>query len=181
MSETLLPHNATPQEVALDETIARIGAVPVPVRDLWDPSACPVDVLPWLAWAFSVDNWNPEWTEAQKRGAVAASFDVHKRKGTRGALNSAIAGIGYSATIAEWWEQTPTAAPYTFAARITVEQEPLPTLSVYHSIIGVIESAKNARSHFDGIEIEAISRGGEFYGAVAIAGETVFLDAEPAA
>ena len=148
MSETLLPNNATPQEVALDETIARIAAVEVPIRDLWDPATCPVEVLPWLAWAFSVDNWNPAWTEAQKRGAVAASFGVHKRKGTRGALNSAIAGIGYAATIVEWWEQTPTAAPYTFAARITVEQEPLPTDSPLWTMDNVVITPHVAAESF---------------------------------
>lgn len=178
---TLLPNNATPQEEAIDLATARVGAVPMPNRSLWTPETCPADLLPWLAWAVSVDEWNPAWTETQKRGVIKASFAVHKRKGTRGALNSAIEGIGYDATITEWWEQTPEAAPYTFAALVTVEQEPLPTLSVYQSIIDVIESAKNARSHFDGIEIQAISRGGEFYGAAAISGETVFLDAEPAA
>lgn len=181
MSETLLPNNATPQEVALDQSTARLSDVPVPVKDVWNPQTCPADVLPWLAWAVSVDEWSPAWTDTQKRGAIEASYAVHKRKGTRGALNAAISGIGYAATVTEWWEQSPTASPYTFAARITVEQEPLPTMDIFNSIVDVIESAKNTRSHFDGIDIDAISRGGEFYGAAAISGETVFLSAEPAA
>jgi phage tail P2-like protein len=179
MSETLLPNNATAQETALEQSTARLSDVPVPIGDLWNPQTCPAAVLPWLAWAFSVDAWSPAWSLAQKLGAIAASLEVHRRKGTRGAVNSALAGIGYSATVTEWWEQAPVAAPYTFAARVTVEQEPLPTLAIYLSIVDVIESVKNARSHFDGIEIEAVSRGGEFFAAAMVLGETVHLNAEP--
>ena len=34
---------------------------------------CPADVLPWLGWALSVDDWDQDWSEQQKRSAIAAS------------------------------------------------------------------------------------------------------------
>ena len=56
MSRDLLPANATPLERALAETTARLSDVAVPIRDLWSPENCPTELLPWLAWALSVDS-----------------------------------------------------------------------------------------------------------------------------
>lgn len=95
MSETLLPDNATAQEIALDLATSRIGDVTVDIRAVMNPQACPAHLLPWLAWALSVDEWDAEWTEATKRAAVAASVGVHRRKGTRAAVRAAIAAAGY--------------------------------------------------------------------------------------
>ena len=52
---SLLPHNASPQERAIEAATARLADVPVPLRDLWNPETCPAELLPWLAWAFGVD------------------------------------------------------------------------------------------------------------------------------
>lgn len=91
----LLPDNATPQEVALDRATGRIGAVPVDVRLTWNPQTCPPAILPWLAWALSVDEWQPEWPVEQKRAVIAASVGVHRRKGTRTAVVEALQAAGY--------------------------------------------------------------------------------------
>ena len=50
----LLPPNRTKLEQALERATARLGAVPVPIKDLWNPWRCPVALLPWLAWSLSV-------------------------------------------------------------------------------------------------------------------------------
>ncbi|MGS4945207.1 phage tail protein I, partial [Meridianimarinicoccus sp. RP-17] len=69
---SLLPPNATPVERGFEAAGARITALPVPVRDTWNPATCPATLLPWLAWALSVDNWDPTWTEGQQRAVIAA-------------------------------------------------------------------------------------------------------------
>lgn len=62
---TILPPNATSLETALDGAGAvRIDAVQVPVGTIWRPEACPEELLPWLAWALSVDVWDESWPEA---------------------------------------------------------------------------------------------------------------------
>lgn len=99
----MLPPNASAQEQALQDTIARLGAVPTPIRGMWDPNTCPEHHLPWLAWAFSVDEWNPDWTAAQKRAVIRASFNVHKHKGTVGALRTALNALGYDIELLEWY------------------------------------------------------------------------------
>ena len=91
----LLPPNRTPLEAALDRTTSRLGDVPVPIKDLWSPNRCPVALLPWLAWALSVDEWDSDWPEARKREAIAASIEFHRYKGTVWSVREALRRIGY--------------------------------------------------------------------------------------
>jgi phage tail P2-like protein len=91
----LLPPNATAQEHALDDSMARLGAVQIGIVKLWNPQTCPANLLPWLAWALSVDEWDETWSEQQKRAMVAASYDVHSHKGTPYAIRRALAALGY--------------------------------------------------------------------------------------
>jgi len=91
----LLPSNANEHEHALDDATARIGAVPVEIVTLWNPQTCPAALLPWLAWALSVDEWDETWTETQKRDTVAASYAVHSHKGTPYAVKQALRALGY--------------------------------------------------------------------------------------
>ena len=43
------------------EALAEIRRVPIPLRDLLSPERCPEPLLPYLAWAFSVDRWHASW------------------------------------------------------------------------------------------------------------------------
>jgi phage tail P2-like protein len=104
MSETLLPPNATAQEVATDLATARIADVPVPLDTLWNPLTCPEAVLPWLAWALSIDEWDAGWPEDRRRETIAQALFVHRRKGTLAAVRTALITAGYgTATITENW------------------------------------------------------------------------------
>lgn len=94
-SVSLLPLNATAPERALESATARVGAVPNPLRTLWDPWTCPAETLPWLAWALSVDTWDNAWPEETKRAVVAGSLSWHRKKGTPWAIKQALANIGY--------------------------------------------------------------------------------------
>ncbi len=174
----LLPHNATPFEHALEDSAARITDIPVPVSGMFSADDCPAHLLAWLAWALSVDSWNDRWTESQKRGAIAAAAAVHNKKGTLGGLKHALSGIGYDTVIKEWFESIPHADPYTFFTTVIVDQEPIPDNGIYMSVIDTIENAKNARSHFTGLEIEGRSAGAMNIGMVYHTGEEVSVFAE---
>lgn len=90
------------------------------IKRIWDPELCPEALLPWLAWALSVDFWQEKWTEAQKRQAIGESVSVHTRRGTRQAVEEAIITVlklhnqdqddseskfKNAFSITEWWEQ----------------------------------------------------------------------------
>ena len=86
MTIPLLPPNATPFEVAVAQTYRRLSDVPTPIRLVWQPWQCPVDLLPWLAWTLSVDVWDDGWSEERKRHVIASAFELHRLKGTAAGL-----------------------------------------------------------------------------------------------
>ncbi len=137
----LLPPNATTHERALSFATERATSVRPPNRTLWDPWTCPADTLPWLAWSLAVQDWDTDWTEHQKRAAIAASVEIHRRAGTIGALRRALAAIGYEITVNE-----NTGQPYTFDLEVEVGDHGI-TEKTYLETERIALSNKNARSH----------------------------------
>jgi phage tail P2-like protein len=98
----LLPVGSGRAEHALADGVLAAFAFPVPVRHMWNPATCPAHLLPWLAFALSVDDWDPLWSDPVKRAVLAASFEVHRRKGTIAGMKLALDAAGYGdSTIVE--------------------------------------------------------------------------------
>lgn len=117
---SLLPPNATPLERAAAEALAQIQRVPVPLRTLWNPDTCPEHLLPYLAWTFSVDRWDPLWPATTKRAVIKRAFYVHQRKGTIAALRRVVEPFGYLFKVVEWWQTEPNGTPGTFRLDINL-------------------------------------------------------------
>tara|TARA_R110001592_G_scaffold104697_1_gene294538 strand:- start:47130 stop:47687 length:558 start_codon:yes stop_codon:yes gene_type:complete len=98
---SLLPANATDTEKALEAASARLAEVPIPVATVGDAAEAPANVLPFLAWAKSVDVWDKTWSEATRRQVIAAAPAVHRVKGTPGSIEDAFTAAGYAVTIIE--------------------------------------------------------------------------------
>lgn len=97
---SLLPSaNAGPAELAIEQTGARIEGFPDHIRPLWNADTCPAYLLPWLAWTLSVDHWSSSWSEETKRAVIRASVEVHRHKGTVGAIKRAMAAAGLGEAI----------------------------------------------------------------------------------
>lgn len=142
----LLPPNATTQERALSETTARIADVPVVVREMWNPDACPAGLLAWLAWAFSVDEWDAAWTDAQKRETIKSAVAVHRYKGTIGAVREALKALTVNARVQEWFNQLPAGPAYTFRILLEADQIGMDQ-AAFGSLLKVVDRTKNLRSH----------------------------------
>lgn len=128
----------------------------VPLRDLWNPARCPVKFLPYLAWAFSVDRWDEDWPEAEKRKAVSDAFYIHRRKGTVSAIRRVIENMGYSMSVAEWWEVADPAG--TFRLSIDVND-----VGITEEMVGELErligDAKSASRHLVGLDVRTRTDG----------------------
>ncbi len=81
MTGSVLPQTASDFEKALTAAMLHHG-LDVPIGDLWNPDRCPAPLLPYLAWALSVDFWVEEWPEHKKRRVIAESVELHRLKGT---------------------------------------------------------------------------------------------------
>lgn len=173
----LLPKNSTQLEKKLSSTLA-LSNISVPIRDIWNPDTCREDMLPWLAWGFYVDEWRDNWTEQQKRDAIKASLNVHKHKGTIGAVKAALAALGFSVQVQEWFNQIPDGEPYTFKLLIAVDQVGF-DFDELKKIQKVVNSAKNIRSHMAKIEPIINSMASGYAGAIVCMGNEITVKNEP--
>lgn len=166
---SLLPDNATPQEVALDLATARIGDVDVPIRTLWDPENCPADILPWLAWAFSVDKWDATWTDAQKRAIVAGAIFVHKRKGTPAAVKEVVSAIFGGGDVIEAWQDVDLSAhEFKIVTTGTLQSE-----AQFVELIDLVDGAKPVRSHLVAVQIQSATTSDVYLGTASRVGGKV--------
>lgn len=144
---SILPSTSSDLERELDVAIARIEDIKIPISTLWDPWACPIEVLPYLAWALSVDFWRSDWSEAIKRRVVADAKLIHSKKGTRQAVERAIAGVFGSSEIKEWFEFDPRHTPGTFVVNAIVGDDGINSRTISDLTIA-IDNAKRKSAHY---------------------------------
>lgn len=150
---SLLPPNATTAERAL-ETALRVDIDLAAVGTLWNPATCPADVLPFLAWGLAISHWDADWTEAEKRAAIADAIPFHQIKGTRAAVEQVLARFHPLLTVVEWWQANPVQPPHTFEVRAPAEiGADFLTAETADAIIRDVAAAKPLRAHFDFVQV----------------------------
>jgi phage tail P2-like protein len=147
---SLLPPNATALERGLEAAASRAAAIPVALRDLWNPATCPVDLLPWLAWSLSIDIWDPAWPEPFKRARVAQAIEIQRLKGTLASVRAIVSLFGGSIALREWWETVPQGDPHTFNLVLSLASTSAgpPAAGLLEQGIDEITLTKPLRSHF---------------------------------
>ena len=171
MAVSILPPNVSDLERDLELALARIEQVEIPISTLWNPWECSLAVLPFLAWALSVDSWRSDWPETVKRRVVANSLSVHRIKGTRKAVEIAIDTLGLDYQVKEWFEEYPEAQPGTFKIDIYINDDAYLHTSD-KELEQVIHSAKNVRSHLRRINLNLSTKDQSFIGCQHLSGET---------
>lgn len=147
---SLLPPNASPLERAVEASIARFADLPVPLRDLWNPDTCPIDLLPYLAWALSIDAWSSDWPEEIRRSRVRNAIQIARRKGTAESVRAVVESFGGAVALREWWQMEPRGEPHTFQLAVTLTgQDGQPATAAYtDAVIAEVRRTKPVRSHF---------------------------------
>lgn len=157
---SLLPPNASPFEQAVEASTARMGNAPVPNAQLWNPAQCPAHLLPWLAWALSIDEWDSQWSEATQRQFIANSVSVHKNKGTLGAVKRALASLNINTEITEWYEKNSESPnedqsengsthgePGTFTVSALIDHQGIDS-ALINNIDRIVQSNKRHSAHY---------------------------------
>ena len=115
----LAPDTASVVERRLDDGAGyRVGMVPAGYR-AWCVDDLPKSWLPVLAWALSVELWDPAWTVAERRAAILSAVTQHREKGTPAGVKRALDFVGAIYDYAE---------PAPFTCTITIHN--LAALSV---------------------------------------------------
>lgn len=156
---SLLPSGSSPLEKAAAIACQSLQTLPVPLRQLWNASTCPVELLPYLAWAWSVDRWDENWSESVKRQVVRDSMFIHRHKGTIGALKRVVEPLGYIIKVTEWWQTDDP--PGTFRLDVGVQENGI-TQEIYDELERLIADARPVSRHLLGLSINLDSQG-EFY------------------
>lgn len=120
---SLLPPASTTLELDLEQTMARLDGVPLPMGTIWDADTCPANLLGFLAWSLSVDEWDPAWSEQVMREAIRVAPMLSSRKGTIWAIENALNKFGLGTKVKEWWAMDPPGAPGTFAVVTELQEE----------------------------------------------------------
>ena len=170
MAARLLPTNASELERLAAEAFAQIERTPIPLRELWNPDTCPVELLPILAWSFSVDRRSQAWPVSAKRNAIKAAYFIHAHKGTIGALRRVVEPLGYLIEVREWWQEAPLGVPGTFRLLIGVLDTGI-TEAMYQELSWLIDDAKPLSRHLVGLAIGLEVRGTSYIGAASTDGE----------
>ncbi|MDW6004724.1 phage tail protein I [Vibrio mangrovi] len=125
------------------------------IRNFLNPRKCRADLLPYLAWELSVDDWDDDWDDSIKRDLCEKALTVHMYKGTRGGVEAALAALGVTTELNEWFETSPPLKPGRFAVTAWVNKNLAPGKSeflsdtMYQRIRSAIDNTKNVRSHYD--------------------------------
>ena len=114
MNQTVLPNTASELEKAIVQACSDIfqelftvqygNRRDIPIRTLWNPDLCQVDMLPYLACAMSVDtvavksfmNDETDVNKPKLRQLIKDSVSIHKKKGTIRAIRETIKSLGYA-------------------------------------------------------------------------------------
>lgn len=162
----LQPPSGTALERGLSNALQRATALDVLIRDEWSPARCPAELLPWLAWAMAVEDWSEDWSIEQKRAVIARSIELHRYKGTFGAVQEALKAFALDVRVQEWFAQTPVASPYTFKVQVNINQSGIKQTELA-AMMAQIQRAKNLRSHLDEVKL-TISSGTGPHGAAVV-------------
>ena len=170
MSSSLLPPSSRDWLRYTEAGTARLSEITVALRTLWTPTACPVDLLPYLAWALSVDRWDKNWSEQTKRQVIKASWLVHRQKGTISALRRVVEPFGFLLRVIEWWQSGEE--PGTFKLEIGIQDEGI-TEETYLELERLIDDAKPRSRHLTGLSLSLQSQGYIEAGAGCYIGDTL--------
>ena len=115
---SLLPPNATSLENAIVDSSEQVSnAKVIGIGNLWNAATCPNEFLVYLAWAVDVDfSIYNKLDDQQRREYISKSVEIHRHKGTIGALKKALIIPDYTLNVEEWYSYS--GKPHTIKVHV---------------------------------------------------------------
>jgi phage tail P2-like protein len=140
---SILPDNSTALERALEHAVATALARKQSVfPNLWNPNTVPTHLLPWLAEAMGVLEWDSAAPQAEQRATLANVWQQYRHGGQRRGINKAIEPLGFNAELRPW--HTTAGTPYSLLAVCWSHDRAL-TSSILNRLQARIAIAKSER------------------------------------
>lgn len=149
-----MPPNASALDRAVETVLVQqLRAIGQPHRGLWTPETCPIDLLPWLAWAVGLEAWSSDWPEHVKRAMVRNAIAIQRRRGTLKSVRDAVASFGGAISLREWWQVRPDGSygdPYTFDLVLSLSGQDGNSASAafVQDVVAEVTRVKPLRAHF---------------------------------
>lgn len=148
---SLLPPSASSIERTIETAIGeRTVGINAPIAQLWNVDTCPAELLPWLAWAFSVEVWDHNWSQEIQRNVIRQSIQVHQVNGTASAARQALSAVFDEAEIFEWFQTG--GDPYTFSVSVAGAIRGATSIS---TAMDIIKRTKPVRAHLSKIQVKS--------------------------
>lgn len=114
------------------------------------------EILDVLAYDLHVDWYDYSYDIETKRATIKNSVEIHRKMGTKYAVEKATSNVYPGAKVEEWFEYG--GQPYTFRVHLDINESGLTA----EQQVGLYEKIcfyKNARSHFDSLRYDTESAG----------------------
>lgn len=132
LMDHILAPNATEYERTLASQVDRLLDLNIPIRLLWNPWECPENLLPYLAWALSVDLWDSSWPLPKRRSVVANAIKHHRMKGTLEGIQTYLGLVETKIIRSQAPPQVLFSGPSLTKAQRELWLEKLPQVRVWH-------------------------------------------------
>lgn len=132
------------------------------------------NIIDHLAYQLHVDEYDMSYSLDVKREMVKQSIAIHKHKGTRFAVENAVAIIYESATLEEWFEYG--GEPYKF--RITGITAPITGAADINRLVSLIDKYKNKRSWLEYVRFTRKISGIEYIGGIMSCYKKVVINSD---
>lgn len=147
---SLLPRNSTSFERSL-EKVTRSN-MSSPIRTLWNPSKCPVNLLHVMALTFQVDQWDDAWSIDAKIHTLEDAFNVHRIRGTPASIKRVLRNAGYGDARLE---EEPSDSDTWFQYHVYMSQ-PI-TIRQAEQVMSMLEDAAPLHCQLVGLHFDEVS------------------------
>ncbi len=141
----VLPPNSTDLEKAMVGAFESVlDSKDLLIQTLWNADLCPYEFLPYLASALSVDFaiYN-QLNESERRAYIKKSIEIHRQKGSLGALKKALNIADYDIKVKEWYEYNGT--PHTIKVDMSKQSPGAFNIDLINSTINANKNVQTSR------------------------------------
>jgi len=152
------------EELRENARLSRLNVIYARIDEL------PGDILDVLAYDLHVDWYNCEYPIETKRRIIRDSVKIHKRLGTKFAVETAIGSVFPGSKVEEWFEYG--GEKYRFRIIINVTETGV-SANQQNEVIENVRFYKNLRSHLEALKYQFESAGKLYIGACQCFGHTL--------